>query len=77
MSYPTSRCWGVNVISEFGCREGLFVRVGSYDANNVIVDSDIDQIPFLPANQIAFTHGDTFQPTATHYAITSIDCFDY
>jgi hypothetical protein len=67
----------VNVISQYGCREGAFVRVGMYDGYGTLVDSGINQIPFLPANQVGFAHGDTFQPTASKFQITSLDCFDY
>jgi hypothetical protein len=77
-TYSTAAgCWGVNIISEYGCRDGAFVNVAIYDSNSIIVDNGIDQIPPLPANQVAFAHGDTFQPTATKVQITRVDCYDY
>jgi hypothetical protein len=73
----SATCWGVNIISEFGCPDGAFVKVNIYDAYGTLVDNGIDQIAFLPANQIGFAHGDTFQATAANFQITGIDCFDY
>jgi hypothetical protein len=77
-TYSTSQgCWGINVIAQYGCRDGLFVNVAIYDSNNTIVDSGIDEIPILLPNQIALAHGDTFQPTAVKVSITRVDCYDY
>jgi hypothetical protein len=67
----------VNVVSEFGCRDGAFVKVNLLDANHVIVDTGIDQIPSLPANQVGPEHSDTFNTSAVTVQISGIDCFDY
>ena len=76
--YPTSAsCWGVNIVSEFGCRDGAFTKVNIYDSNNVIVDTGIDQVSVLPPNQIALTHGDTFDTSAVKFQVSGIDCFDF
>jgi len=53
------------------------VKVNMYDASNTIVDSGIDEVPVLPANQVALTEGDTFNLSATTFRISGIDCFDY
>jgi hypothetical protein len=77
-TYSTAAaCWGVNIISEYGCRDGAFVNVTLSDSTGTVVDSGIDQIPVLPPNQVAFAHGDTFQQTATRVQITRVDCYDY
>jgi hypothetical protein len=76
-SSPYARCWGVNVISAYGCREGLFVHVGIYDSNGALIDGGIGEINLMPPNQVAFLHGDTFQAAAATWQVTSLDCFNY
>lgn len=76
--YATSdACWGVNLVSAYGCRDGAFVNVDLYDSNGSVIDKGIDQISFLAPSQIGFAHGDTFQPSAVRFQITNIDCFDF
>jgi hypothetical protein len=66
----------VNVISQYGCRDGLFVRTTSYDSSGVIVDSGIAEIGYLLPDTIAFAQGDTFSTAAATYRVTGLDCYD-
>jgi hypothetical protein len=76
--YSTSaRCWGVNVVSEYGCRNGAFVNVDLYDSNGTQVDKGIDQITVLGPSEVELVHGDTFQPSAVKFQITNVDCFNF
>jgi hypothetical protein len=67
----------VNIISQFGCPQGAFVKVNLSDAGGNPVDTGIDEIASLPAGQIGLEHGDTFQPTAASVRVYEIDCFNY
>lgn len=76
--YSTSAaCWGVNIVSEYGCRDGAFVYVNIYDANNLLVDTGIDEITTLAPGQVGLAEGDTFYPSASAFHVSKIDCFNF
>ena len=76
--YATSaRCWGVNFVSQYGCRHDAFVKVNIYDSTGALVDTGIDQLATPAPGQVVTAHGDTFATSAASFVVTEIDCFDY
>jgi hypothetical protein len=76
--YPSSSsCWGVNIVSQYGCRDDAFVSVNIYDSSGAVVDTGIDQIRALVAGQVATAHGDTFSASAASFRVSKVDCFDF
>jgi hypothetical protein len=67
----------LSMLGHPSCPNNAFVNVNMYDASNTIVDTGIDEIPVLPPNQVALTHGDTFNLSVTTYRISGVDCFNF
>ncbi len=76
-TYATSAgCWGVNIVSQYGCRDDAFVTVDILDQAGALVDTGIGEISALLPGQVMNAHGDTFATTAASFRVTEIDCFN-